>query len=155
QPAPKPAGEIEYARGAATAQYGQQPPRLIGEGQGFNTGDVLSTSSKSFAVIKLNDGSRLTLRPGTQFIVEDINAVQNRNANAVLRLFKGGVRAVTGFIGKSNRNGYKLHTPVATLGIRGTEFDARICEQQDCEEGDSATQTLSGARLVFGSGQLS
>ncbi len=149
------AGEVEFARGAATIQRSGEPTRILGQGQNFYQGEVLSTSKKSFAVIRLGDGSRLTLRPNTQFVVEDLNADKSTRANAVLRLFKGGVRAVTGFISKFNKNGYKLETPIATMGIRGTEFDARICEG-DCEEnGDSKTVILRGARVAFAKGQVS
>lgn len=152
------AGEIEFARGAATAQSANQPARIIAQGQSFNTGDVLSTSSRSFAVIRLQDGSRFTLRPNTQFVVEGLTANRNSSANAVLQLFKGGVRAITGFISKFNKDGYQLKTPVATIGIRGTEFDARLCEG-DCGD-ETATAgpfptTLNAARLAFARGQLS
>jgi hypothetical protein len=156
--APQAAGEVEFARGAATAQRGGEPARIIGQGQRFFQGEVLSTSNKSFAVIRLDDGSRLTLRPNTQFVVENINASQTTRANAVLRLFKGGVRAVTGFISKFNKNGYRLETPIATMGIRGTEFDARLC-QGDCENIDvvdeNTAPVLRSARVAFARGQLS
>jgi hypothetical protein len=147
------AGEVEYTRGAAIAQNGSQPARIIGQGQSFNVGDVLSTSSRSFAIVRLQDGSRFTLRPDTRFVVNDITANRNSSASAVLELFKGGVRAVTGFISKFNKDGYKLKTPVATIGIRGTEFDARLCEG-DCGE-ETADAPLSTAKLVFARGQLS
>lgn len=149
------AGEVEFARGAATAQSGNQPARIIGQGQSFNVGDVLSTSSRSFAIVRLQDGSRLTLRPDTQFVVDGMNADRNSSASAVLQLFKGGVRAVTGFISKFNKDGYKLKTPVATIGIRGTEFDARLCEGDCGEEAEAADAVLSSAKLVFARGQLS
>src|SRR5690606_4009821 len=114
-------------------------------------------SSRSFAVIRLQDGSRFTLRPNTQFVVEELTANRNSSANAVLQLFKGGVRAITGFISKFNKNGYQLKTPVATIGIRGTEFDARLCEG-DCgseQSAEAAPATLTSARLAFARGQLS
>ena len=44
---------------------------------------------------------------------------------------KGGIRAVTGYIGKRNREAYKVNTAVATIGIRGTGHNTRICEG-DC-----------------------
>ena len=42
-------------------------------------------------------------------------------------MLKGGIRAVTGYIGKRNRDAYKVHTAVATIGIRGTGHNTRIC----------------------------
>ena len=152
---PNSAGEVEFARGAATIQRGEAPARILGQGQRFYSGEVLSTSKKSFAVIRLEDGSRLTLRPNSQFVVEDINADKSSRANAVLRLFKGGIRAVTGFISKFNKEGYRLETPIATMGIRGTEFDARLCEG-DCDgESGSKSVSLQGARVAFAKGQVS
>ncbi|MBV5276984.1 FecR domain-containing protein, partial [bacterium] len=37
-------------------------------------------------------------------------------------LLKGGLRTITGLVGRSNRDNYKVTTSVATIGIRGTEY---------------------------------
>src|SRR5690606_20908527 len=52
---------------------------------------------------------------------------------ASYRLHKGGVRALTGMIGKRDPQTYKVHTSVATIGIRGTGHNTRIC-QGDCRD---------------------
>jgi hypothetical protein len=52
-------------------------------------------------------------------------------------LVKGGLRVVTGLFGKRNPSGVKFQTATATIGIRGTEFDARLCEA-DCAEEERA-----------------
>lgn len=49
-------------------------------------------------------------------------------SRSVLRLVKGGLRAVTGLIGRETRTQYQVLTPVATIGIRGTDFLAAICD---------------------------
>lgn len=153
---PQRAGEVEFARGAATAQRPDEPARIIGRGESFYPGEVLSTGDKSFAVVSLEDGSRLTLRPETRFVVESINAEKSEQAGGLMRLFKGGVRAVTGFISKFNKDGLKLETPVATMGIRGTEFDARLC-QGDCPGSGQpeAGPEPTAARIAFSRGRLS
>jgi hypothetical protein len=51
----------------------------------------------------------------------------------LLDLVKGGMRAVTGAIAQRRPEAYKVRTPVATLGVRGTEYYLRICEQ-DCAD---------------------
>jgi len=43
--------------------------------------------------------------------------------NALLRLLRGGLRVLTGLIGDKATEHYKVATPVATFGIRGTGFD--------------------------------
>lgn len=47
---------------------------------------------------------------------------------AFFRLLKGGFRAVTGLVGKVDRNAYRVATPVATIGIRGTDYVVVLCD---------------------------
>jgi hypothetical protein len=45
------------------------------------------------------------------------------NDNSVLSLLRGTFRAVTGLIGRTARSNYKIVTPNATIGIRGTDHE--------------------------------
>jgi len=47
---------------------------------------------------------------------------------AFFRLLKGGFRAVSGLVGRFNHEEYQVATPVATIGIRGTDYEAVICD---------------------------
>ncbi len=125
-------GEIEYTRGALTGQKQGQSVRLLGKGQMVMQGETLSTGANSFAIVQLNDGTRMTLRPKTIFKVEELNTNAGEE-NALLSLLKGGFRAITGSISKRFSGIFKVNTGIATIGIRGTEFDARICDASDCE----------------------
>ena len=51
--------------------------------------------------------------------------------NIVISMFKGGLRAVTGLVGKRSKEKVKFATETATIGIRGTNFGALLC-QNDC-----------------------
>ena len=155
------AGSVKYARGAVTLQNknGTQA-RLVAAKEKFKEGDVLKTGPKSFAIIRLEDGTRMTLRPKTTFAVESMKAEKTSTASAILNLFRGGMRTITGFISKYNKTGYKMRTPVATIGIRGTEFDARLCEDDCAQENkkieDKHNQEVDEAvaRAVFVRGTL-
>src|SRR5262245_18006356 len=48
-----------------------------------------------------------------------------------MRLLRGEFRTVTGLIGKGSGDAYSVVTPVATIGIRGTDYSAAYCEG-DC-----------------------
>lgn len=124
------AGSILFSQGITTSQRTGEAARIVGKGEKVQAGEVLSTGASSFAVVELKDGSRMTLRPGTVFAVERYSE-QAGSESAVMRLFKGGLRAITGFISKRNPNGYAVRTETATIGIRGTDFDARLCAA-DC-----------------------
>ena len=125
-----PAGTVLAVRGAATAKSPDGTVRVLGRNDNIIEGDVLSTGRKSFAILKFNDGTRMSLRPQTVFQVEQWRTTENQES-AVTRLFKGGLRAVTGFIAKRNSRAFRVNTSVATIGIRGTTFDARLCDE-DC-----------------------
>ena len=140
-------GKTLLARGAATAQTGTEAVRLLGKDAPVYEGDVISTGRRSFAVMQLADGTRMTLRPNTVFQLEEFNT-QPQQESSVMRLFKGGLRAVTGFISKRNPRAFKVRTAVATIGIRGTTFDARLCDD-DCAQ-ESATARCTAKPLVTG-----
>lgn len=151
-------GETVFARGAASASRAGELV-LLGKGSPILEGDVVTTAERSFAILAFNDGTRVTLRPGTVFQVEQF-AHGGREERTLLTLFKGGLRAVTGLISRRNPEGFRLRTPVATIGIRGTDFTARICDADCAREAAShpsatATPTTPVAgRVSFVRGQL-
>ncbi len=149
-------GNAEFTRGAVTAGAAGGEVRLMGAGSPIYPNDVLSTAQKSAAVLKLNDGTRMVLRPDTVFGVEQYTE-RAQQESAVMRLFKGGLRAVSGFISKRNPNAFRIATTTATIGIRGTEFDARLCGN-DCKEetqaAPAAGQENVAARTAFVKGQV-
>lgn len=125
-----PAGEVVFTSGVATAQRAGEPARVLGRTDALHEGEVVSTGSKAFAVLQFRDGSRMTLRPNTVFGIDQY-AHGGTEDSVLLRLFKGGLRAVTGLVAKRNPDGYRIATATVTIGIRGTDFDARLCES-DC-----------------------
>lgn len=48
------------------------------------------------------------------------------NNSALLELVTGGLRTITGLIGKGNKKSYELRTPLATIGVRGTDYEVEI-----------------------------
>lgn len=154
-------GVVDYARGAVTAQHNQYGTRIMGKGASVYEADVITTGNRSFAIVKMSDGTKMTVRPNSSLGIEKYIARKGRSDSAVLNLFKGGIRAITGFISKSRDDAYKIKTPVATIGIRGTEFDARLCSKDCGKDGKrygkqqaDKTEFVIG-RIAFLRGQLS
>lgn len=137
---PPAIGSVDYVRGAGAAQKPGESPRVLGAGSTIQQGEVLSTGASSFAIVKLNDGTRMTLRPNTSMKVDDFILDQpGKSDNLGMSLLKGGLRIVTGLISK--RVGTStLTTSTATVGIRGTDFDARLCAA-DCRAENRAPPT--------------
>ena len=130
------AGEVAHLQGMATAQQPGAAFRFLGRGDPVLEGDILTTTDKGFAVVTLADGTKFTLRPSTTFALERFSQTQGAES-AVMRLFKGGMRVVSGLIAKRNPAGMELRVNTATIGVRGTSFDARICGD-DCRAENAA-----------------
>lgn len=56
------------------------------------------------------------------------SAPQGGTSRAFFRLLKGSFRAVSGVIGKASQADYRVATPVATIGIRGTDYFAELID---------------------------
>ena len=156
------AGEVEFSRGVGFAQSPGQTPRTLGKGLALQEGDRLTTSDGASAIIKLQDGTRMTVRPNSELVLQQYQFKENADNNSmVMSLLRGGLRAVTGLISKSSPNAARIQTNTATIGIRGTDFDARICAR-DCgaESANSSSETSrpnaaqASARIVNSQGDI-
>jgi hypothetical protein len=138
------AGEVEFMRGVGFAQTPGQTPRTLGRGLQLQEGDRLTTADGATAVVKLQDGTRMTVRPGSEMVLSQFKYRQDATDNGmVISMLRGGLRAITGLISKSSPNAARIQTNTATIGIRGTDFDARICSR-DC--GTEAARIAQAAK---------
>ena len=126
-------GEVTFVQGIATAQAPGATPRFLQKGEPLHEGEVVNTGGQGFALIEFKDGTKFTLRPNTSFAIERYNQTAG-SESAAFKLLKGGLRAITGALSKRNPNALEITTTTATIGIRGTSFDARLCESECSEE---------------------
>lgn len=155
------AGEVEFSRGVGFAQTPGQTPRTLGKGLPLREGDRLTTSDGASAIIKLEDGTRMTVRPNSEIVLQQYHFKENATDNSMLmQLVRGGFRAVTGLISKGSPNAARVQTNTATIGIRGTDFDARVCAK-DCgaessKVGDKARPNApqASAKVVNSQGEV-
>ncbi len=111
--------------GGVTATSGL-PAQVRGlrSGDTVFVGEQLQAGANGEAVLRMKDGGYLAVRPGAQFRVEDFAADKSSNDRMSVRLMQGGLRFITGWIAKLNPSGYRVRTPSATIGVRGTDHEA-------------------------------
>ncbi|MGH8620983.1 MAG: FecR family protein [Burkholderiales bacterium] len=120
------AGTVAHLSGTLSVQRSDGSVRILGQRSEVHAGDVLTTQRDSYAQISFTDGSSLTMRPNTQIRVERYHFVQDQpqDDSTLLRLVKGGMRTVTGLVGKrGNPDAYQIGTRSASIGIRGSSGD--------------------------------
>src|SRR5512145_2003867 len=131
------AGAVGYMSGTLVAQRADGTVKVLARKSEILPGDMLITAKDSYAQVKMNDGSQMTLRPNSNLRIEAFQFNKDKPAadNMALRLLKGGFRTVTGMIGKrGNADAYKLRAASATIGIRGTDFTSRLCITKECKD---------------------
>jgi hypothetical protein len=124
-------GTLTHLSGAVSVQKADGSTATGNVGTRILTGDTVVTGARSYVRMEMTDGGEMVLRPDSQMKLENyaFNPDRGGDDNMVLRMLKGGFRTVTGLIGKrGNRDAYQLRTSTATIGIRGTQFDLRVCE---------------------------
>jgi hypothetical protein len=156
-------GEVEFSRGAAVAQTPGKLPRTMGRGQTLEEGDRLTTAAGAMAIVRMQDGTRLTMRPDSEMVLQSyrFNGSVREDNSMVMQLLRGGLRAITGLISKGSPNAARIQTSTATVGIRGTDFDVRLCGS-DCKAEAAKVHdkarpnaVLASAKLVGAQGEIS
>jgi hypothetical protein len=117
------AGQVEFASSGVNAIGPNGQSRPLTKGAEVQPGETIDTGTGR-AQLRFTDGGYVSLQPQTQFRLEQYGYDKDdpKKNGIVMNLLKGGLRTITGLIGKTNREGYKLQTATATVGIRGTEF---------------------------------
>jgi hypothetical protein len=145
------AATVTHLSGPLVARKADGSTKAILIGSKIDEGDTVVTEKRTYARLKFNDGSEVTLKPNSQFKVEEFRYDEGKpkDDSASFSLIKGGLRTITGQIGKrGNQESYQMKTPTATIGVRGTIYDAHFCQ------GDSCGSIKPGLYLVVSNGTV-
>ncbi len=124
-------GTLTHMSGSVSVQKVDGSVTVGAAGTKIGVGDTLVTGSRSYVRMEMTDGGEMVLRPESQLLLQSYAFTEEKRSedSLVMRMIKGGMRTVTGLISKrGNRDAYQLITPTATIGIRGTQFDLRVCD---------------------------
>lgn len=119
------AGYVQFVSGDVQITSPAGQTRQAQKGEAVSEGDTLVSAPSASAQIKMQDGGFVAMRPDTKLKFDRFifSGKQDGNEKSFFSLFKGGFRAVTGFIGQINKENYRITTPAATIGIRGTDHE--------------------------------
>lgn len=94
--------------------------------------DTVITKNNSQALLLLNDDTSIAVGKNTQMSLNEYlyDPKISSNNNLKVGFLKGTFRTITGQIGKLNKEKFKVDTPTATIGIRGTTFLLKIEQEQ-------------------------
>jgi hypothetical protein len=154
------------ANQAATIQLADGDARIVSggverkakPGDAVNEGNTLVTGTNGEIHLAMQDAGFMVVRPNTRFLVVGYAAEGDENDKGVFRLIAGGVRSITGWIGKFNARSYQIQTNNATVGIRGTDHETRVVAEGSAEgepgtydrvyEGETVLESKEGTARI-------
>ena len=142
-------GKVSFSKGSNAAQQPNVAARLLGKDAEIYQGDNIQTSDASFVIVDFNDGSKVTVRPNSNFKIEQFDTASK---NAKLTIYEGGVRASTGEFAKAGSDNFQIKTPTATLkGEKDSDYSVNVCKEncdKDNKDKSETAKDTSVARIV-------
>lgn len=135
------AGKVIFVAGEAKAEA-----RQLTLGAAVNEGELLSTGADGYVYIKTLDEGLFILRPKTRARIATyrVDRVNPANTRVKLELLNGVARTQSGNAVKLARQNFRFNTPVAAIGVRGTDFTVFTDDQT------SSVAVLSGGITISG-----
>ncbi len=137
------AGKVIFVAGDAQV-LGQ--PAI--EGAAVQEGQMLQTGADGFLYVKTADNGLFILRPNSKarIVTYQIDDKNPENTRVKLELISGVARSKSGDAVKRARQNFRFNTPVAAIGVRGTDFTVFT------DDATSRVSVLSGGVVVTGFG---
>ncbi len=119
------AGVAQFIVGDVNVRRADGGTAPLVKGKDIESGQAIVTGASGRAQVRFTDGGLVSLQPNTEFKVANyVDKADPKEDRFLVDLLRGSMRAVTGLIGKRNRENYKVTTSTATIGIRGSGFNA-------------------------------
>lgn len=149
QSQPQPIGDVITSQGTVTVDAPSGTARLAGPDEPLYLGEIVRAQAGSRAELRLRDGTRMQVAANSaihlsEFVLKPEQPAEERLST---RLLKGAMRVLTGAIAQRRPGNALFTTPTATLGIRGTDFVMRVCDD-DCRLSEDATVARAGGEFV-------
>lgn len=128
-------GKFQFVSGDVRVQTKTGELLTVAKGTEVNEGDVIISGAPALAQLKMEDGGVLVVRSKTRLTISTyrFNGAEDGTERATYQLDRGSVRAITGQIGKTNKQNYLIQTPTASIGVRGTDHEPAFIPKNDDE----------------------
>lgn len=150
-------GRVAFASGDARIErhVGGHTVHIKAEkGTELLVGDALQTGPQSRLQWKMADDAIVAINSNSEFVIRDFNtSTAKSQGRAFYSLLKGGLRMLSGLIGKGAPDAFSLSTPTATMGIRGTILEVYIITDADGNV-QTVFKTDSGRIFVESNGKI-
>ena len=116
-------GEVSLVLGRAYLERDNGRER-IEAGSRVHVGDRVFTEAGGHVHVRFVDDALVSVRPSSTLdvVLYDYDATKPENSAVKFELSEGVARAISGDAAKSARQRFRMNTPIAAIGVRGTDF---------------------------------
>ena len=117
-------GEVSLVLGEAYRLSAQGERTKLTRGVRVSEGDLISTGASGHVHLRFYDDALLSVRPNSQLIIRryEFDRLDPGSSAVKFDLREGVTRAISGEAAKAARDRFRLNTPIAAIGVRGTDF---------------------------------
>ena len=119
-------GEVTLVIGEVSAMRPDGSSLPMKRGELIYAGDVLETADGGHVHVRFVDGALVSVRPSSRLVIEQYEESAGSRVAIKFKVEKGVVRSITGKWGQANPEKFRLNTPVAAIGVRGTDFVVKV-----------------------------
>jgi hypothetical protein len=141
-------GSVDDVSGSAYVIDQSGKSVAVSVGLNIYEGQTINSGPDGEVHLVTVDGGIIAVRPDTVFRVDEYKAEGNSTDKIFMSLLKGTVRSITGWVGKYNHSAYRITTPTATIGIRGTDHEITVIEKGDGDEPGTYDNVNEGATVL-------
>ena len=129
QPSNNTVGKVAVSVGEAKRIASSGKSDLLQVGLALSTGDKIVTGQDAVAILVFSDEGRISVRPDSELIIRHYEVdPKGVNTRIELELTKGTIRQISGNGSRNQPEKYRLNTPIAVIGVRGTDFLAKTSQ---------------------------
>lgn len=126
-------GRVVWVKGSFKAMLPDKKERTLEKTSPIYENDTLITGKDSQAQIVFTDNTLMTFRQDTTFMIDEYSFTrkpkeEESTGKYIMKLIKGGFRTITGLIARNHPDDYQINTPVATIGVRGTDYSVYFAD---------------------------
>ena len=138
-------GHVSLLIGEASVVRANGSRVALQRGGDIMVGDRVETSANGHVHVRFIDNAAVSVRPESVLEVQTYRYdAQRPQANEVrLKVEQGTSRSISGAATEADKNRFRLNTPIAAIGVRGTDFIVQT-------DAHGARATVSSGSIVVG-----
>lgn len=114
-------GSVSFVIGRVQVVDASGHVRAVAAGDPIHVGDTCVTAAGEHVHLRFVDGGFVSVRPGSSLQIEEYDT-RTENTAIRFKLDHGVARSITGQAAQARKERFRLNTPVAAIGVRGTDF---------------------------------